>query len=72
MDTENAGVMLSEDIEKLFTLAAAQEKREQFQEMLETAQRASELDPGSAQALALKARALQKLERISEATIAND
>ena len=49
MDTENAGVMLSEDIEKLFTLAAAQEKREQFQEMLETAQRASELDPGSAQ-----------------------
>src|SRR5437763_16287310 len=64
--------MLSEDIEKLFTLAAAQEKREQFREMLETAQRASELDPGSAQALALKARALQKLERISEATIAND
>src|SRR5438270_11297257 len=64
--------MLSEDIEKLFTLAAAQEKREQFQEKLETPQRASELDSGSAQALALKARALQKLERISEATIAND
>src|SRR5258708_8724277 len=35
-------------------------------------QLAVEVDPGSALALAYKARALQKLERIPEATITND
>ena len=40
--------------------------------LLETAQAAAQLNPGSARALAYKARALQKLERLSEATVAND
>ena len=40
--------------------------------MLEAAEGAIELDSASATAWACKARALQKLERISEATIAND
>ncbi len=64
--------MLGEDVEKLLELARAQDKQEHFQEMLETAQKICELDPSSAEALALKARALQKLDRMSEATIAND
>src|SRR5437764_14657368 len=40
--------------------------------MYEAAQDAVQANPGSARALAYKARALQKLERLSEATIAND
>src|SRR5215469_18272336 len=40
--------------------------------MYKLAQRAAQIDPASAEALACKARALQKLERLSEATIAND
>src|SRR5450759_1071133 len=72
METEDAGVMQSEDVEKFLMLARAQDKQEKYQEMLATAQQLRELDPSSAEALALKARALQKLERMSEATIAND
>ncbi len=72
METEDAGVMQSEDVEKLLMLARAQDKQDKYLELLETAQQVYELDPSSAEALALKARALQKLERMSEATIAND
>ncbi|HLZ80094.1 MAG TPA: hypothetical protein VKP04_00545, partial [Ktedonobacteraceae bacterium] len=63
MDTENTKTMLSEDIEKLLILARMQDKQERFPDMLQTAQQLCELDPSSAEALALKARALQKLER---------
>ena len=62
MDTEDAGIMPSEDVEKLLELARAQDKQEHFQEMLEIAQQICELDPSSAEAFALKARALQKLK----------
>jgi len=44
----------------------------QFGRLYETAQLLLTTNPASAPALAFKARALQKLERISEATIAND
>src|SRR5579885_3212331 len=44
----------------------------QYDQMYKLAQRASQLNPASAEALACKARALQKLERLSEATVAND
>ena len=40
--------------------------------MYDIARSAADIDPSSALALACLARALQKLERISEATIAND
>src|SRR5439155_26634676 len=43
-----------------------------YDKMYEMAQSGGQMDPGSALALACKARALQKLDRISEATIAND
>ena len=53
-------------------LALAQDRLGNYQAMLEAAEQAMMYNPGSALALACKARALQKLERISEATIAND
>ena len=62
----------SEDVEALLEAALSLDKAGRYEEMLEAAQRAIDLDPASALALACKARALQKLERVSEATIAND
>src|SRR5438552_6825898 len=60
------------DVEALLAQALAQDKPGCYEEMLAAAQRAIELQPDSALALACKARALQKLERLSEATVAND
>ncbi len=62
----------STELEALLAQALAFDTTGQYREMLASAQHASELDPGSALAFACKARALQKLDRISEATIAND
>jgi tetratricopeptide (TPR) repeat protein len=61
-----------EDTDALIGLALALDQFGQYEQMYTMAQRASQLDPASAEALACKARALQKLERTSEATIAND
>lgn len=61
-----------EDVAALLEIALAMDKAGTYEDMLLTAQRAIELAPASALALAYKARALQKLERLSEATIAND
>ncbi|HTD19009.1 MAG TPA: hypothetical protein VK667_05700, partial [Ktedonobacteraceae bacterium] len=61
-----------EDVVALLELALAKDKAGSYEDMLPIAQKAIDLDPGSALALACKARALQKLERLSEATIAND
>ncbi len=62
----------SKELEGLLAQALTHDKRGQYEEMLESAQHAIEVDSGSALAFACKARALQKLDRISEATIAND
>lgn len=61
-----------EDTEALIGLALTLDYFGQYEQMYALAQQAAQLDPASAEALACKARALQKLERISEATIAND
>src|SRR5260370_15084166 len=61
-----------EDVDALIGLALALDHFGQYEQMYKLAQRATQLDPASAEALACKARALQKLDRISEATIAND
>lgn len=50
----------------------ALEEEGNYEEMLNMARQASRIYPASALALAYQARALQKLQRISEATIAND
>ncbi len=60
------------DVTALLELALSMDKAGAYEDMLISAQKAIELNPGSALALACKARALQKLERLSEATIAND
>src|SRR5207245_9999365 len=61
-----------EDEDALIGLALALDRLGEYEKMYETAQFAVQVDSGLALALACKARALQKLERISEATIAND
>ncbi len=61
-----------EDEEALLGLAQTLDMLGEYAELLETARAAARVNPGSARALAYKARALQKLERLSEATIAND
>jgi len=61
-----------EDEDALIGLAKALDRLGEYEEMYERAQLAVQVDPGSALALAYKARALQKLERVSEATVAND
>src|SRR2546429_2915914 len=61
-----------EDQDAMLGLAVALDRLEQYDRMYETAEHAAQLDPGSALALACKARALQKLDHLSEATIAND
>jgi len=61
-----------EDVDALLGLALALDRVGDYQTMYEVSQSAAKIEPGSALALACEARALQKLERISEATIAND
>src|SRR6202043_642471 len=61
-----------EDEEALLGLAQTLDMLGDYPELLETASIAARVNPGSALALAYKARALQKLERLSEAMIAND
>src|SRR5437667_3670956 len=61
-----------EDVDALLGLALVLDRLGDYDKMYEMAQSAGQIDPGSALALACKARALQKLDRISEATIAND
>jgi len=61
-----------EDEDALIGLALAQDRLGEYDSMLDTVAQALDLNPNSALALACKARALQKLERLSEATIAND
>lgn len=62
----------NEDEAAYLGLASAQDALNQFAELEITARHLLERNPGSAPALAFKARALQKLQRLSEATIAND
>ncbi len=61
-----------ENTEALLGIALTLDQFGQYEQMYTFAQLASQIDPSSARALACKARALQKLERLSEATIAND
>ncbi len=61
-----------EDVDAMLGLALALDRLGDYEKMYEIAQSAAQINPGSALALACKARALQKLDRISEATIAND
>lgn len=58
--------------ETLLGTAAALDGMEHYESLYNIAQEVLETVPNSAQGLAYKARALQKLERLSEATIAND
>jgi tetratricopeptide (TPR) repeat protein len=61
-----------QDSEALLCLAATLDALNNFELLYDIAQRIIVLEPNSAQGLAYKARALQKLNRISEAKIAND
>jgi tetratricopeptide (TPR) repeat protein len=61
-----------EDVSALIERARELDKPGSYELMLQIAEAAVKQNPGSAEAWACKARALQKLERISEATIAND
>lgn len=60
------------DEEALLGLAQALDRIDHYESLYEIAQRILEQNTSPAQGLAFKARALQKLERFSEATIAND
>ncbi|HTK06599.1 MAG TPA: tetratricopeptide repeat protein [Ktedonobacteraceae bacterium] len=62
----------AQDEEALLGRAAALDGLGQFDALYEIAEHIVAIDPSSAAALAFKARALQKLERLSAATIAND
>jgi tetratricopeptide (TPR) repeat protein len=61
-----------QDEDALQCVATALDRINQFDALYNTAQRILEMSPNSAYGLAYKARALQKMERLSEATIAND
>ena len=61
-----------EDVDALLGFALTLDRLGDYLKMYEIARSASQIDPSSALALACQARALQKLERVSEATIAND
>ena len=61
-----------EDVDALLGVALALDRLGDYKKMYEFALSATQIDPSSALALACQARALQKLDRISEATIAND
>jgi tetratricopeptide (TPR) repeat protein len=60
------------DEEALLGLAEVLDRIDHYESLYETAQHILESNASSAYGLAFKARALQKLERLSEATIAND
>ncbi len=62
---------MGNDSEHILSLTALDEAG-QFEELLTQAQQVLQHDANAAYALAFKARALQKLNRLSEATIAND
>ncbi|GAC1447232.1 MAG: hypothetical protein PVS3B1_30420 [Ktedonobacteraceae bacterium] len=61
-----------QDQDALQGMALALDRSNQFEALYETALIMLEISPNSAHGLAYKARALQKLGRLSEATIAND
>jgi tetratricopeptide (TPR) repeat protein len=63
---------VEEDEEALLGLAQTLDMLGDYSALLAIARTAARINPGSASALAYQARALQKLERLSEATIAND
>lgn len=60
------------DEDSLLGLAQALDRIDHYESLYEIALHVLEYNSSSAQGLAFKARALQKLERLSEATIAND
>lgn len=60
------------DVDALLGLALTLDATERYDSLLPITQRLLALVPNSAQSLAYRARALQKLSRLSEATIAND
>ena len=62
----------AEDEDALLGLVASLDGLNSFEPLYDIAQRLLEINPNSAAALAYKARALQKMDHISEATIAND
>jgi tetratricopeptide (TPR) repeat protein len=62
----------SDDEDALYGIAQSLDGLGRYDSLLPLADNILNLYPNSARALAFKARALQKLERISEATIAND
>lgn len=62
----------SEDKDTLYGYMAALDGAGQFDALLTQAQQVLEQYPNAADALAFKARALQKLSYLSEATVAND
>ncbi|HTI15707.1 MAG TPA: tetratricopeptide repeat protein [Dictyobacter sp.] len=62
----------AQDKDALLGIATALDEQSKFEALHNLAQHILEFTPDSAQALAFKARALQKLERLSAATIAND
>lgn len=61
-----------QDSEVLLGLATTLDALNQFELLYDIAQRINTLESNSAHGLAYKARALQKMQRISEAKIAND
>ena len=63
--------LMQHDNEHISSMATLDETG-QFEELLIQAQHVLQRDANAAYALAFKARALQKLNRLSEATIAND
>ncbi len=62
----------TQDEDALLGAATALDGMNNFEQLYNIAQQMLEVQPNAAQGLAYKARALQKLERISEAKIAND
>ena len=60
-----------EDEDALLGLAVALDRLGQYERMFEIAERAVQINAGSALAVACKARALQRLERLSEAPSGN-
>ncbi len=61
-----------QDEDALLGVAKALDGINRFESLYSAAQCILDIQPNSAQGLAYKARALQKMERLSEATIAND
>ncbi len=61
-----------QDEDALQCVATALDRTNDFEALYDTAQGILEITPNSAYGLAYKARALQKMDRLSEATIAND